>query len=85
MEGVPQANGPQMSVSLKQLGLENLSPIDRIELIGELWDSLSGELDTIPLSDAQRADLDRRLDAHADDPLAGDPWEVVRARIEGRQ
>lgn len=74
-----------MSVSLKTLGLDQLSVDDRVELISELWDSLSSEADALPITDAQKSDLDHRLAATANAPLAGDPWEVVRSRIKGRE
>jgi putative addiction module component (TIGR02574 family) len=34
-----------------------------------------------PLTDAQREDLQRRLDAYQDDPLAGSSWEEVKERV----
>ena len=58
----------------------NLSIAERIELIGDLWDSMAEVPEAITLTDAQRAELDRRLDAYHQDPTAGDPWPV-RDRI----
>ena len=47
-----------MSVSLKSLGIEQLSVAERLVLVEELWDSISA---ATPVTDAQRAELDRRL------------------------
>lgn len=56
-----------------------LSPADRLELIGELWQSLNP--DDLPLTEAERSLLDERL-AEADaDPLAGRSWEEVEADL----
>jgi putative addiction module component (TIGR02574 family) len=63
----------------------NLSVAERIELIGDLWDSLAEVPETIPLTEAQKAELDRRLDAYREDPTAGTPWPVVRGRIAKRK
>ena len=41
-----------------------LSAAERILLAQDLWDSVAGEADAWQLSDAQRAELDRRLDAY---------------------
>jgi putative addiction module component (TIGR02574 family) len=41
-----------------------LSPDQRLELIGELWDSLATAPDSVPVSEAQRAELARRVAAH---------------------
>ena len=63
-----------------------LSLAERLELVEELWDSIAAkcERDPIPLTDEQRADLERRL-AEADaDPAGGSPWEDVLERIRQR-
>jgi putative addiction module component (TIGR02574 family) len=39
--------------------VSNLSPADRLELIGMVWDTLSA--DDLPVTDAERALLDARL------------------------
>lgn len=42
---------------------EHLSRDQRLDLIEELWESLTpGQRDDLPLTDEQRAELDRRLD-----------------------
>ena len=63
----------------------NLSIAERIELIGDLWDSMAEVPEAIELTDAQKAELDRRLEAHRKDPTAGAPWPVVRDRIARRK
>jgi putative addiction module component (TIGR02574 family) len=60
-----------------------LSPAERILLVEEIWDSVASVPESVEVTPAQRAELDRRLEAYRDDPKAGDPWEVVKARILG--
>lgn len=62
----------------------NLSVAERIQLVGDIWDSIATAQVRPPLTEAQRAELDRRLEAHRDHPDAGSPWEEVRQRIVGR-
>jgi len=62
----------------------NLSITERIELIGDLWDSLAESPEAVVLTEAQRAELDRRLEAYRKDPNQGSPWPVVRDRIAKR-
>jgi len=50
-----------------------LSIAERIELIGDIWDSIAEVPEAVPLTEAQEAELDRRLDAHRKDPTAGAP------------
>jgi len=70
-----------MSASLKALGIEKLSVEERIALVEELWDSIAEDT---PLTEPQRAELDRRLDEHQRDPGDVVPWEVIRASITAR-
>jgi putative addiction module component (TIGR02574 family) len=63
----------------------NLSIAERIELIGDLWDSMAEVPEAITLTEAQKAELDRRLDAYRKDPTAGTSWPVVRDRISKRK
>ena len=66
--------------------LPKLSPKDRQEirlslakLDGESWIDVDE-----PLTDAEKALLDARLDAYAHDPDAGSSWEEVEERIRTR-
>lgn len=63
----------------------NLSVAERIELIGDLWDSIAKVPEAVALTDAQKTELDKRLDACRKDPTAGAPWSVVRDRIAKRK
>jgi putative addiction module component (TIGR02574 family) len=63
----------------------NLSVAERIELIGDLWDSIAEVPEAVALTEAQKTELDKRLDAYRKDPTAGAPWPVVRDRIAKRK
>lgn len=62
----------------------SLSVPERIQLVEDIWDSIAEVPGQVPLSDEQKAELDRRLEAHRRDPDQGSPWEVVRERIRKR-
>jgi putative addiction module component (TIGR02574 family) len=72
-----------MSATIKALGLERLSLAERIQLAGELWDSVTAAPGITLLNDAHRADLQRRLEEYRDNPPAGSSWEEVKARLLG--
>jgi len=39
-------------------------PLDeRMQLVEDLWDSIAAEQEALPITEAQRAELDRRLEA----------------------
>ena len=58
---------------------------ERVRLAQDIWDSISAVPDTVPLSQADREELDRRLEDHRANPSAASPWADVRARILRRQ
>ena len=61
-----------------------LSVSERIQLVQDIWDSIAEVPDSIPLTDEQKAELDRRLDAYRKDPHSGSPWSIVRERFKSR-
>ncbi len=65
--------------------LLKLSAGDRAELAMALWNSLTDvERDTeLDLSEAQRAELDRRWAEHVANPGSAIPWSDVRAKLLG--
>jgi putative addiction module component (TIGR02574 family) len=73
-----------MSQTLQKLGIDQLSIAERLELIGQIWDSLPEPEADLPLPDWHRHELERRRAAAEADPSAGIPWEVVKARLAGR-
>jgi putative addiction module component (TIGR02574 family) len=59
---------------------------ERLELAMALWDSIAEpELqDQLPLTETQKAELDRRLAEHDRDPSRGIPWEEVQRRLRDK-
>jgi len=53
----------------------------RLDLIGELWDSIPDSLDELPIPEWHREELERRLAAADADPDAAIPWEEVKKRL----
>ena len=62
------------------INIQDLSPEERLRLLEKIWDSLSD--DDVPLTAAQRAELDRRLDELDRDGPTGIPWEEVLRRLQ---
>ena len=62
----------------------DLSVSERIQLAQDIWDSVAKVPESLSLSDEEKAEIDRRLDAYHQDPNAGSPWSVVRDRIRSR-
>jgi putative addiction module component (TIGR02574 family) len=57
----------------------NLTAAEKAELLDEVWESL--EADALTLTDAQRAELDSRIERLEQDPSDVIPWEKVRSDL----
>ena len=74
-----------MPKSLSNTEIRELSVEERLELVGEIWDSIIEETDPCELTDDQKTELDRRLAAHKDNPKAGSTWAEVKARLKAQR
>ncbi len=68
-----------MPTTLQALGIDRLSVDERITLVQQIWDSIAAEADYLPLTDAQRQELERRADDETANPADAVPWEQVKA------
>ena len=73
-----------MRASLKSLGIDRLSVEERLTLVEDLWDSIAEDSAAVPVTDAQREELDRRLAEHKARPDDVVPWEEVKETITTR-
>jgi len=64
------------------LDISRLTPKERLDLIGEFWDSLSAT--DVQLTPAQQAELDRRLATFDTDRREAIPWEDIEAELDRR-
>ena len=62
--------------------IQQLSVAERVQLAEEIWDSIEAVPEQLPLTDAQRRELDLRLDAHQREPGNVIPWEEVREKLQ---
>jgi len=65
-------------------GILELTVAERIQLVEDIWDSIAAVPEAVPLSEEQKRELDRRLEAYHRDPDAGSPWAEVKERILSR-
>jgi len=57
---------------------------ERMRLVEAIWDSISAAPESLPLTEWQREELDRRLAEYEADPTSGSTLEEVFARIRSR-
>jgi putative addiction module component (TIGR02574 family) len=69
----------------KAIDVRQFSRDERLELIEQLWDSLSDEeRDSLPLTVEQEQELDRRLDALEKDGPVGISPDELREQLRRR-
>jgi len=69
-----------------QVDFASLSTAEKILHVQDLWDRIAASAtEEVELTEAQRADLDRRVEAHRADPDRGSTWEDVKKRIRARR
>ena len=74
-----------MDVSATLQEISSLPLEERIHIVQAIWDSIAAEQAYPDLTDAQKQELDRRIDdaeANPDNVMA---WDEVKASIKGQQ
>jgi putative addiction module component (TIGR02574 family) len=72
--------GAVVDIAATLAEIETLSVEERLRIVEAIWDSIAAEPENLPLTDAQRDEMDRRLADDLANPDAGIPWEEVMAR-----
>ena len=70
------SNHPLLKVEISQLSIA-----ERIQFAEDLWKSILERQDELPLTDAQKQELDRRLENYQQDPTSGSTWQEVKQRL----
>ncbi len=69
---------------LTELHIDRLSVEDRLLLVEEIWDSIAQTQQTVPLSESQQQELERRLRDQEQNPDDFVSWETVKAATLAR-
>jgi len=64
--------------------LDKLTRDERLDLLEEVWESLSRDIAGLPFTPEQEADLDRRLDSLDREGPVGISAEDLQKRLRGR-
>jgi putative addiction module component (TIGR02574 family) len=67
------------------IDITTLTGEEQLQLLEKLWDSLSSTPMAVPVTDAQREELDRRLDEIDREGPVGIPVEEVLGRLHARR
>jgi putative addiction module component (TIGR02574 family) len=76
--------GFAMNATVKSLGIDRLVLEERLNLVEEIWDTIGAKDEEIPLTGAQRAELERRIAEDDANPLRTVSCEEVEAATLSR-
>ena len=72
-----------MSQSSLPPEIRQLPVSERLDLVERIWESIVEDQGELGLTEAQKAELDRRLAAHEASPDRGTSWEDVKRKLAG--
>ncbi|HEX5051998.1 MAG TPA: addiction module protein [Planctomycetota bacterium] len=72
------------TMGLPRIDLTSLTDAERLQLLDEVWESFREAPDSLPLTDAQRTELERRQTAYDAGQMFARPWQEVREEIRSQ-
>lgn len=73
-----------MNASIKSLGIDRLPVNERLALVEDLWDSIAADSVTMPITEAQRVELMKRIEEDDAHPENVTSWNQVKASTLSR-
>jgi putative addiction module component (TIGR02574 family) len=61
--------------------VKKLSIPERIALVEEIWDSIAEDNGCFELTEAQKQELDRRIESFRANPSQGRTWEEIKNEV----
>ena len=58
-----------------------LSVAERIQIVEDIWDSINNAPAELPLSEAEKSELDKRLESYRQNPNEGIEWETLKKNL----
>ena len=58
-----------------------LSVAERIQIVEDIWDSISESPEELALSEAEKLELDKRLERYRENPDEGIQWETLKKNL----
>jgi putative addiction module component (TIGR02574 family) len=63
----------------------DMSVAERMQLAQDIWDSIASEPAAVPMSVAEREEIERRVEERTSNPGPTIPWEQVKRQVMGGQ
>ena len=70
-----------MEMNTQVAEIFELSVAERIQIVEDIWDSISNTPEELPLSEAEKLKLDKRLESYRQNPNEGIKWETLKKNL----
>jgi putative addiction module component (TIGR02574 family) len=61
--------------------IKKLSIAERIIIAEQIWDTIVADQESLQVTEAQKDELDRRIDAYHASPEEGNSWESIKNKL----
>ena len=58
-----------------------LSVAERIQIVEDIWDSIGNAPEELVLSEAEKLELDKRIESYRQNPDEGIEWETLKKNL----
>lgn len=58
-----------------------LSVAEKIQIVEDIWDSIGNAPEELSLSEAEKSELDKRLESYKQNPNEGIEWETLKKNL----
>lgn len=58
-----------------------LSVAERVQIVEDIWDSIGDTPEELLVSEAEKAELDKRLESYKQNPSEGIEWETLKRNL----
>ena len=72
------------TMNINDISIFDLSPLEKLQLVQDLWDDLAARPSEVPVLDWQKEELARRKANLMNRPASGLSWDEVKRRIRSR-
>jgi putative addiction module component (TIGR02574 family) len=62
-----------------------LSVAERIQIVEDIWDSILVSPEDLELSQAEKSELDKRLESYKQQPNEGIEWETLKKNLSQKK
>lgn len=67
---------------IEKAEIERLTPEEKIQLVEDIWDSLAAKPELVPITEVEKAELDKRWAEHQANPDSAVSLDEFRRRLD---